>query len=96
MYASVPNDRDIFDVLEEEVESDDEINQKKTNLIYKFAESKEDDLLDPVLTDKLKYLKCLDEPEGKLKKGIGETFDTIIEVAQKVGGLDITQLSQRN
>ena len=89
MYASVPNDRDIFDVLEEGVEPEDEINQKTSNLVFKFDESKEEDILDPVLTDKLKDWKGFDAPEGKLKMGIGQSFDTILGVAQKVGGLDM-------
>ena len=57
--------------------------------MFKFDESKEEDILDPVLTDKLKDWKGFDAPEGKLKMGIGQSFDTILGVAQKVGGLDM-------
>ena len=64
-----------------------------TNLIIKFEKNTDDLPFDPVLKTPLicKDKKGNDilEPEGKLKEGVSETFESCFECLQKVGGTDM-------
>ena len=80
-------DEDQIDIVTDNAEID------FTNLVFEFEECRNNADINSGLTKPLTDANGNVKPEGRLKDGVADSFNTIFECVQKCGGMDMTFLA---